>query len=64
MKLEKKIELDLDDVTQTNHIIVMIHPDIRLFAIGSLIQFGSLEPVIIYSSPKALQRTNLQKVDS
>ena len=50
---ERKIELDLEDVAQTNHAAVMIHPDILMFATGSLIQFGSLEPIIIYPALKA-----------
>ncbi|TYK06432.1 uncharacterized protein E5676_scaffold163G001350 [Cucumis melo var. makuwa] len=50
-----KIELELDDVAQINHAAVIIQSDSRLSAIGSLIQFGSLEPVVIYSSPEDLQ---------
>ena len=61
---ERKSELDLDDVAQKNHAIVMIYLDILLSATRSLIQFGSLEPVIIYSSLKALGNTDLQKIDS
>jgi len=53
---ERKIELDLEDVAQTNHAAIMIHPDILMFATGSLIQFGSLEPIIIYPALKATGR--------
>ncbi|KAA0061095.1 retrotransposon protein putative ty3-gypsy sub-class [Cucumis melo var. makuwa] len=58
--LDKKIKLELDDVAQTNHAAVIIQSDSRLSAIGSLIQFGSLEPVVIYSSPKDLQNNDFQ----
>ena len=37
LALDKKIELNLDDVAQTNHIIVIIHPDSRLLVTESLI---------------------------
>ena len=58
---ERKIELDLEDVAQTNHAAIMIHPDILMFATGSLIQFGSLEPIIIYPALKATGRIDFQK---
>ncbi|KAA0057580.1 ty3-gypsy retrotransposon protein [Cucumis melo var. makuwa] len=58
LALDKKIELELDDVAQTNHAAVIIQSDSRLSAIGSLIQFGSLEPVVIYSSPEDLQNND------
>ncbi|KAA0046823.1 ty3-gypsy retrotransposon protein [Cucumis melo var. makuwa] len=58
--LDKKIELEFDDVAQTNHAAVIIQSDSRLSAIGSLIQFGSLEPVVIYSSPKGLQNNDFR----
>ncbi|TYK28705.1 ty3-gypsy retrotransposon protein [Cucumis melo var. makuwa] len=58
--LDKKIELELDDVTQTNHAAVIIQSNSRLSAIGSLIQFGSLEPVVIYSSPEDLQNNDFR----
>ncbi|KAA0046253.1 uncharacterized protein E6C27_scaffold284G00560 [Cucumis melo var. makuwa] len=60
LALDKKIELELDDVAQTNHAAVIIQSDSRLSAIGSLIQFGSLEPVVIYSSPEDLQNNDFQ----
>ncbi|KAA0066955.1 ty3-gypsy retrotransposon protein [Cucumis melo var. makuwa] len=60
LALDKKIELELDDVAQTNHVAVIIQSDSRLSAIGSLIQFGSLEPVVIYSSLEDLQNNDFQ----
>ncbi|KAA0031754.1 ty3-gypsy retrotransposon protein [Cucumis melo var. makuwa] len=60
LALDKKIELELDDVAQTNHAAVIIQSDSRLSAIGSLIQFGSLEPVVIYSSPEDLQNNDFR----
>ncbi|KAA0060608.1 ty3-gypsy retrotransposon protein [Cucumis melo var. makuwa] len=60
LALDKKIELELDDVAQTNHAAVIIQSDSRLSAIGSLIQFGLLEPVIIYSSPEDLQNNDFR----
>ena len=58
LALDKKIELDLDDVAQTNHVAIIIQPESRLSVTGSLIQFGSLEHVVIYSSLEALQNNN------
>ena len=58
------IELDLDDVAQINHATVIIHLDSRLSATKSLIQFGLLEPVVIYSSPEALQNNDLETLCS
>ncbi|TYK05705.1 ty3-gypsy retrotransposon protein [Cucumis melo var. makuwa] len=60
LALDKKIELQLDDVAQTNHAAVIIQPDSRLPAVGSLIQFGSLEPVVIHSSPEDLQNNDFR----
>ncbi|KAA0052314.1 ty3-gypsy retrotransposon protein [Cucumis melo var. makuwa] len=60
LALDKKIELELDDVAQTNHATIIIQPDSRLPVVGSLIQFGSLEPVIIHSSPEDLQNNDFQ----
>ena len=62
LALDKQIELDLDDVTQTNHVTVMIHIDCRLPATGSLIQFGSLESVVIYYLPEAVENNDLKIV--
>ena len=42
LALDKRIELDIDDVTQTNHATLTIHVDGRLPATRNLIQFGSL----------------------
>ena len=58
LALDKKIELDLDNVVQTNHVAIIIQPDSRLSPTGSLIQFGSLEPIVIYSSLEALQNND------
>ncbi|KAA0042128.1 ty3-gypsy retrotransposon protein [Cucumis melo var. makuwa] len=63
LALDKKIELELDDVAQTNHAAVIIQSDSRLSTIGSLIQFGSLEPVVIYSSPEDLQNNDFRADD-
>ncbi|KAA0055891.1 uncharacterized protein E6C27_scaffold438G00090 [Cucumis melo var. makuwa] len=60
LALDKKIELELDDMAQTNHAAVIIQSDSRLSAIWSLIQFGSLEPVVIYSSSKDLQNNDFR----
>ncbi|KAA0034814.1 ty3-gypsy retrotransposon protein [Cucumis melo var. makuwa] len=60
LALDEKIELELDDMAQTNHVAVIIQSDSRLSAIGSLIQFGSLEPVVIYSSPEDLQNNDFR----
>ena len=62
LALDKKIELDIDDVTQTNHAAVTIHLDGRIPTTKSLIQFESLEPISIYSSSKALQNDDLQTI--
>ena len=62
LALNKKIELDLDDVAQTNHTAVIIHSNDRLPATRSPIQFRSLDPIIIYFSLKALQNNDLQTV--
>ncbi|KAA0057663.1 ty3-gypsy retrotransposon protein [Cucumis melo var. makuwa] len=64
LALDKKIELDLDDVAQTNHAAVMIQSVGRLPATGNLILFGSLEPILIYSSPEALQNNDFQTIFS
>ena len=64
LALDKKIELDLDDVAQTNLATETIHSDDRLPAARNLIQFVSLEPIFIYSSPVALQNDDLQTVGS
>ncbi|KAA0061108.1 ty3-gypsy retrotransposon protein [Cucumis melo var. makuwa] len=64
LAIDKKIKLDLDDVALTNHAAVIIHPDSRLPAIGSLIQFGSLEHVVIYFSPEALQNNDFHTICS
>ncbi|KAA0041804.1 ty3-gypsy retrotransposon protein [Cucumis melo var. makuwa] len=64
LPLDKRIELDLDGVAQTNYAAVMIHLNGRLPATQSLIQFGSLESIIIYSSLEILQNNNLQTVYS
>ncbi|KAA0063077.1 ty3-gypsy retrotransposon protein [Cucumis melo var. makuwa] len=63
LALDKKIELELDDVAQTNHAAVIIQSDSRLSAIGSLIQFGSLELVVIYSLPEDLQNNDFRADD-
>ena len=64
LALGKKIELDHDDVAQTNHIVVTIHLDGRLPPARSLIQFGSLEPIYISSLLEALQNDDLQTIGS
>ncbi|KAA0025450.1 ty3-gypsy retrotransposon protein [Cucumis melo var. makuwa] len=60
LALDKKNELEVDDVAQTNHAAVIIQSDSRLSAIGNLIQFGSLKSVVIYSSPEDLQNNDFQ----
>src|ERR1051325_3086464 len=44
---EKKIELDLGDVAQTNHATVMIHSYTEPPTTGCLIRFGSFDPILI-----------------
>src|ERR1051325_2261524 len=65
---EKKIELDLGDVAQTNHATVMIHSYTEPPTSGCLIRFGSFNPALIQfplesqdtvdSSTTNLQQTN------
>ncbi|TYJ95714.1 ty3-gypsy retrotransposon protein [Cucumis melo var. makuwa] len=64
LALVKNIELDLDEVAQTNHVAIINYSNNRLSATRSLIQFGLLEPVVIYSSPEALQNNDSQTVCS
>ena len=59
------MKLTLDKkIARSRYVAVMIHSEGRLPAIWSLIQFGSLEPIIIYSLSEALQNNELQTVGS
>ncbi|KAA0062669.1 retrotransposon gag protein [Cucumis melo var. makuwa] len=49
---EKKIELDLEEVAQTNHVVVTIMSEALLPRLifeqrKSLVQFGTFEPVVV-----------------
>ena len=69
MTREKKIELDLEEVTQRNHVVVMIMLEAPLSRLifeqrESLVQFRTFEPIVVqfypefsYEDPQGEERT-------
>ncbi|KAA0032559.1 retrotransposon gag protein [Cucumis melo var. makuwa] len=61
---ENKIELDIDEVAQTNHIVVKMTSSVLLSTLlydqrESLIQFGNFEPILVRFQQK-IMTTNSQ----
>ena len=56
---EKKIELDIDDVVQTNHVIVKMTSSVLPSTLfydqrENLIQFGTFEPILVRFQQKIM----------